>query len=77
MLAGGLLTGKYRRGVMPSTARYTLYPSFMRRWSPTKLQPRGAAPARTLVAVDEYAAVAEAAGVSLAQLSLGFSEPDL
>ena len=72
VLAGGLLSGKYRPAASKSkaspTARFEQFPEYMARWSPVS-----AAPA-TLDAVNEYeyAQIAEDHGVTPTQLALAF-----
>ena len=61
-LAGGMLSGKYRRGARPDGARFVMFPEF------------GARYRRPLVAeaVDAYAALAAQRGLSMVELALGF-----
>ena len=67
VLAGGLLSGKYRQGKAPSEAsRFVKYPEYMTRWSP-----RSASQA-TLNAVDEYATIAEKYGMTPSELAIAF-----
>jgi len=69
ILAGGLLSGKYRKGAAkPASAnsRFEKYPEYMSRWSPTTASPA------TLAAVDEYAQIAEQAGMTPSQLAVAF-----
>lgn len=71
VLAGGLLSGKYRSNSnshqKPSDdSRFVRYPEYMRRWSPTT------ASSSTLDAVDEYAKIAEIVGMTPAQLAIAF-----
>jgi len=67
ILAGGLLSGKYRKGKNPSpNSRFVKYPEYMSRWSPAT------ASSQTLHAVDEYARIAADAGMSPAELSIAF-----
>jgi aryl-alcohol dehydrogenase-like predicted oxidoreductase len=71
VLAGGLLTGKYRKDVADSGramegSRFTAYPEYMRRWSPVSASPS------TLNAVDEYATIAADAGMTPAELAIAF-----
>ena len=68
VLAGGLLSGKYREGQYSSpSSRFMKYPEYMRRWSPhTASKP-------CLDAVDEYARIASEAGMSLTELAIAFS----
>lgn len=60
-LAFGVLSGKYRHGQKPEGARLTLFERFQRYSKPKAAE-----------AVERYAAIAEAAGLSLATLSLAF-----
>lgn len=60
-LAFGMLSGKYRKKPWPEAARITRYPRFSRYNKPM-----------AFAAVERYAAIAEAADLSLAQLSLAF-----
>lgn len=60
-LAFGTLTGKYRHGARPEQARLTRYERFQRYNN-----------AQAEAAVERYAAVAEAAGITLTQLALAF-----
>ena len=60
-LAFGVLTGKYRHGAKPENARLTRFSRFQRYNKP------GAS-----AAVEEYAAIGERAGISLATLALAF-----
>ena len=62
VLAGGLLSGKYRSG-QPAEGRHTIYPDFMARWNPTKGIPQ------LLEAVEAYAAIAMDCDMSLTELS--------
>ena len=67
VLAGGLLTGKYQKGKTPSAnARFVKYPEYMKRWSPKT------ASGATLSAVDEYAKIAQEAGMTPAELAIAF-----
>lgn len=67
ILAGGLLSGKYRKGQNPSsTSRFVRFPEYMARWSPKT------ASSSTLNAVDEYAEIAQAAGMSPTELAIAF-----
>eukprot|EP01083_Nonionella_stella_P291225 991024_1 len=67
ILAGGLLSGKYRKGQKPaSTSRFVKYPEYMSRWSPTTASPQ------TLDAVNEYSKLAEENGMSPTELSIAF-----
>lgn len=69
ILAGGLLSGKYREGSKKPPAansRFIKYPEYMSRWSPqTASRP-------TIEAADEYARLAEEAGMSPVELSIAF-----
>ena len=60
-LAFGVLSGKYRHGQKPDGARLTLFERFQRYSKPKAAE-----------AVERYAAIAEAAGLSLTALSLAF-----
>jgi aryl-alcohol dehydrogenase-like predicted oxidoreductase len=60
-LAFGVLTGKYRHSQKPEGARLTLFERFQRYSKPKAAE-----------AVERYAAIAQAAGLSLATLSLAF-----
>lgn len=60
-LAFGVLTGKYRHGAKPENARLTRFSRFQRYTKP-----------EALAAVEEYAAIADQAGISLATLALAF-----
>ncbi len=60
-LAFGVLSGKYRHGQKPEGARLTPFERFQRYSKPKAAE-----------AVERYAAIAEAAGLSLATLSLAF-----
>eukprot|EP00522_Entomoneis_paludosa_P018088 CAMPEP_0172443206 /NCGR_PEP_ID=MMETSP1065-20121228/3508_1 /TAXON_ID=265537 /ORGANISM="Amphiprora paludosa, Strain CCMP125" /LENGTH=417 /DNA_ID=CAMNT_0013193359 /DNA_START=24 /DNA_END=1277 /DNA_ORIENTATION=+ len=68
VLAGGLLSGKYRPGHQSAgdNSRFVKYPEYMRRWSPATASPE------TLSAVDEYAQIALKAGMSPAELAIAF-----
>ena len=69
VLAGGLLSGKYRKGQKEppsSNSRFIKYPEYMRRWSPTT------ASTPCLDAVDEYAKIATQAGMTPAELAIAF-----
>lgn len=63
ILAGGLLSGKYRNGKKPAESRHTKYPEFMSRWNPSKGIPQ------LEEAVDGYAKIAEELNMSLTDLS--------
>ena len=68
ILAGGLLSGKYRKGEAPSAnSRFVKYPEYMSRWSPSTASPY------TLDAADEYAEIAEKAGMSPTELAIAFT----
>ena len=60
-LAGGILTGKYRRGPVAG-ARLDLFEGYMSRYKQS----------RASEAVEEYAAIAERHGLSLTELALGW-----
>lgn len=60
-LAFGMLTGKYRHGALPEGSRLALFERFKR-----YTKPQGFA------AVERYAQIAEAAGLSLTAMSLAF-----
>lgn len=60
-LAFGRLTGKFRNGQQPPSARLTLFPNFARYNSP-----------ETLAATDAYAEIAASHGYTLTELSLAF-----
>lgn len=67
ILAGGLLSGKYREGRNPSpNSRFIKYEDYMSRWSPST------ASAATIDAANEYSRIAEEAGMSPTELSLAF-----
>ena len=67
ILAGGLLSGKYRKGQKPApNSRFVKYPKYMSRWSPKTASPL------TMDAVDEYSRIAEEAGMSPTELSIAF-----
>lgn len=71
VLAGGLLSGKYRPSVkakssMDPNARFEKYPEYMSRWSPVSASPQ------TLDAVEEYAKIAEDCNMTPTQLALAF-----
>lgn len=71
ILAGGLLSGKYREnaksGVASSpSSRFIKYPEYMARWSPKT------ASEATLLATDEYAKIAEDYGMTPAELAIAF-----
>ena len=60
-LAFGVLSGKYRHGAKPEGSRLALFERFQRYTKPKAAE-----------AVERYAALAEAAGLTLTQLSLAF-----
>jgi len=62
VLAGGFLSGKYRGGARPEGARHTVHPRF---------QPRYATPA-VADAVEKYAELAEAKGLTPTQLAVAW-----
>ena len=65
ILAGGLLSGKYRDGRKPdSTARFVAFDDYMKRWHPLHARPA------TLEATDAYCVVAERAGLTPVQLAV-------
>jgi len=72
VLAGGLLSGKYRSGSKKSgiasddSSRFNKYPDYMARWNPKS------ATESTLLAVDEYSRIAEEAGLTPSQLAVAF-----
>jgi len=70
ILAGGLLTGKYRTNnnqTPPSpNARFVKYPQYMSRWSPST------ASSATLSAVEEYSEIAAQWGMTPAELAIKF-----
>ncbi|CAJ1948307.1 unnamed protein product [Cylindrotheca closterium] len=67
ILAGGLLSGKYREGKNPSpNSRFVKYEDYMSRWSPAT------ASEQTIHAANEYSRIAEEAGMSPTELSLAF-----
>lgn len=63
ILAGGLLSGKYRGGKKPAESRHVKYPDFMSRWNPSKGIPE------LEEAVEGYAKIANELGMSLTDLS--------
>lgn len=68
ILAGGLLSGKYREGKNPSSSsRFVKYPEYMSRWSPTT------ASEATVGAANEYARIAEEAGMTPTELAIAFT----
>ena len=67
ILAGGLLSGKYREGKNPSPdSRFIKYEDYMSRWAPTT------ASEQTIYAANEYARIAEENGMTPAELSVAF-----
>jgi len=71
VLAGGLLSGKYRQNAnsgVPSSpnSRFIKYPDYMTRWSPKT------ASEATLAATEGYAKIAEEAGMTPAELAIAF-----
>jgi aryl-alcohol dehydrogenase-like predicted oxidoreductase len=69
VLAGGLLSGKYRKNVSrPATAgsRFVQFKDYMKRWNPASASPQ------TLEAVEEYAKIAEQVNLTPAQLAIAF-----
>lgn len=69
VLAGGLLSGKYRSSSTSSPSpdsRFLKYPEYMKRWSPSM------ASAETLTATDAYANIADRAGMTPAELAIAF-----
>jgi len=67
ILAGGLLSGKYREGKTPSAnSRFIKHPEYMTRWSPKT------ASKQTLDAVEQYSKLAEEAGMTPVELSIVF-----
>lgn len=68
ILAGGLLSGKYREGKSPPSpgSRFVKYPEYMSRWSPQT------ASSTTIAAANDYARIAEEAGMTPAELSIAF-----
>eukprot|EP00980_Cylindrotheca_fusiformis_P015702 scaffold4529_cov121-Cylindrotheca_fusiformis.AAC.6 len=68
ILAGGLLSGKYREGKNPpSSSRFLRFPDYMSRWNPTT------ASESTVSASMEYARIAEEAGMTPAELAVAFA----
>ncbi len=61
-LAGGRLSGKYLAGATPANARFTLFDSFGLRYRKPHIDS----------AIGAYAQVAQARGLSLVQLALGY-----
>ena len=72
VLAGGLLSGKYNKkskgNSIPSddNSRYVRFPDYMRRWHPMS------ASQATLDATEEYALIAQEAGMTPSQLAIAF-----
>ena len=73
VLAGGLLSGKYRAGSQKKSgiasddnSRFNKYPEYMTRWNPKT------ATEATLRAVDDYSRIAEEAGMTPSQLAIAF-----
>ena len=67
ILAGGLLSGKYQSGKVPTkSSRFVKYPEYMSRWSPVSARPE------TLAAVDDYVEIAKDAGMSPSELAIAF-----
>jgi len=73
VLAGGLLSGKYRAAkkttngiAADANSRFNKYPDYMARWNPKT------ATEATLRAVDEYSQIAEEAGMTPSQLAIAF-----
>ena len=69
VLAGGLLSGKYRQGhkaPVSDNSRFLKFPNYMSRYNPETASPA------TLNAVEDYAKIAEEAGISLAEMSIAF-----
>jgi aryl-alcohol dehydrogenase-like predicted oxidoreductase len=69
VLAGGLLSGKYRSSNQTKpvkSSRFVKFPEYMRRWSPVS------ASEATLAAVDEYSQIAQDAGMTPVELSIAF-----
>jgi aryl-alcohol dehydrogenase-like predicted oxidoreductase len=68
ILAGGLLSGKYREGKNPSeNSRFVKYPEYMSRWSPATAREE------TLSAANEYSKIAEENGMTPTELSIAFT----
>jgi aryl-alcohol dehydrogenase-like predicted oxidoreductase len=61
-LAGGMLSGKYRRGAQPPASRFTLFDNLGLRFRKPMVRE----------AIDAYAALAAQRGISLVQLALGY-----
>jgi len=61
-LAGGMLSGKYRNGATPDNSRFTLFDGIGVRFRRPMVD----------LAIDAYAAIAEARGVTLVELALGY-----
>merc|ERR1712087_166633 len=67
VLAGGLLSGKYREGKNPSeNSRFVKYPEYMSRWAPATAR------TETIFAANEYAKIAEQAGMTPSELAIAF-----
>jgi aryl-alcohol dehydrogenase-like predicted oxidoreductase len=69
VLAGGLLSGKYRKNTNTASpsSRFIKYPEYMSRWSPSS------ASAATLDAVDSYAKIAADNNMSPTELAIAFA----
>lgn len=68
ILAGGLLSGKYREGKKShENSRFVKYPEYMSRWSPATAR------AETIEAANEYAKIAEEAGMTPSELAVAFA----
>jgi len=61
-LAGGMLSGKYRNGAKPDNSRFTLFDGIGLRFRKPMVDS----------AINAYAALAEARGVTLVELALGY-----
>ena len=72
VLAGGLLSGKYNKGVtgncLPSTpnSRFNRFPDYMQRWHPST------ASEESLYATEEYAKIARDIGMAPSELAIAF-----
>jgi aryl-alcohol dehydrogenase-like predicted oxidoreductase len=72
VLAGGLLSGKYNKKYCgksissDSNSRFVRFPDYMRRWHPAS------ASQSTLDATEEYAKIAEDAGMTPSELAIAF-----
>lgn len=65
VLCGGLLSGKYREGCgAEASARFVKYDDYMERWHPSHAREA------TLSATEDYAAIAERAGLTPAALAI-------